>query len=367
MSINNNFLIILNWIEHISTSIIIILLILGWLYFSTCNRRKKYNLHELAGIIGVPISFFSLILILYSNKPFIHNLGLVLLTVSFFFSLYCISVPLYSWIDSKFKEGKWEKNFLSTITFGLIFYFSSGYANIRINEIFKIDSSYFEFTKPIAMLLCLSPIISIISFIGIIVIFFLEYNKNKCSSQKTSYNSDFLNGNITPQIYRYSSLKPNGIFDNQFTSKFIKEHKIGKYTCSSKYTCSIIDVEKNEFFFQIKNLNSQNQKNINSIKKINSFTKGKWIKEVHNSFYNINAFTMLYSCLIISLTMTINTNRIIETFASTFDFNEKSQCIFKEGEYNGYIILDPAQSKVLTYKKIGENKKFSYTIHNCEF
>ncbi|KOE76303.1 hypothetical protein ACS87_13575 [Vibrio parahaemolyticus] len=247
--------------------------------------ERKYNLHDTAGIIGVFASLASLSAMTFTE----HKVLAISFAASGFLCVYCISVPLYTWFQSKLKQRAWETAFLGLVLGGSLSYILSGYSGIMINEIFKVNSDYFSFTKPIAMYLILTPYISVLSAVAIVCIVIVETRKNKIPPQK----------------------------ENDSNEKVEQEQK------------QELELEQ---------------------------TDGT------RSFYNINKILACYVILIISMASGSRASSVIELVSSTFDFDPKTHCKLDK-EYDGYIVLDPAHSKVLTYDKGAE---IPYVINNCK-
>jgi len=85
-------------------------------------------------------------------------------------------------------------------------------------------------------------------------------------------------------------------------------------------------------------------------------------KEVNSdTFYNLNKMMSCYILMVISMAFGSYPVKVLELVSSKFDFDPKSPCHF-ENVYNGYIILDPAHTKVLTYSK---GKASPYNVLAC--
>jgi len=85
-------------------------------------------------------------------------------------------------------------------------------------------------------------------------------------------------------------------------------------------------------------------------------------KNNSKTFYNLNKMMACYVLISTSLVFMNNPIKILELTSSTFDFGSVSPCYFKDS-YNGYIVLDPAHTKVLTYSK---GNPSPYTVRECK-
>lgn len=236
--------------------------------------EKDYRLHDLAGIIGVGASLASLSAMAFAE----HKILAAAFAVSGFLCVYCISVPLYIWFQSKLKHKAWEVGFLTLVLGSTFSYILSGYSGILINEFFKVNSSYFSFTKPVAMFLILTPYISIFSFFFIMYVVWVETRKNKSCPEEVKVNQE----------------------------------------------------------------NTQQSDGV-------------------RTFYNINKILACYVILVIAMACGSRASSVIELTSATFDFDPETQCKLDK-KYDGYIILDPAHSKVLTYEKDAEKP---YIVRDC--
>lgn len=236
--------------------------------------EKDYRLHDLAGIIGVGASLASLSAMAFAE----HKILAAAFAVSGFLCVYCISVPLYIWFQSKLKHKAWEVGFLTLVLGSTFSYILSGYSGILINEFFKVNSSYFSFTKPVAMFLILTPYISIFSFFFIMYVVWVETRKNKSCPEEVKVNQE----------------------------------------------------------------NTQQSDGV-------------------RTFYNINKILACYVILVIAMASGSRASSVIELTSATFDFDPETQCKLDK-KYDGYIILDPAHSKVLTYEKDAEKP---YIVRDC--
>ncbi|EOG7705007.1 hypothetical protein ACLINR_004546, partial [Vibrio parahaemolyticus] len=79
------------------------------------------------------------------------------------------------------------------------------------------------------------------------------------------------------------------------------------------------------------------------------------------TFYNINKILACYVILVIAMASGSRASSVIELTSATFDFDPETQCKLDK-KYDGYIILDPAHSKVLTYEKDAEKP---YIVRDC--
>ncbi|KOY43713.1 hypothetical protein ACX03_20400 [Vibrio parahaemolyticus] len=250
--------------------------------------EKDYRLHDLAGIIGVGASLASLSAMAFAE----HKILAAAFAVSGFLCVYCISVPLYIWFQSKLKHKAWEVGFLTLVLGSTFSYILSGYSGILINEFFKVNSSYFSFTKPVAMFLILTPYISIFSFFFIMYVVWVETRKNKSCPDDVNVNQE--NTQQSPD-----------------------------------------DV----------NVNQENTQQSDGVR----------------TFYNINKILACYVILVIAMASGSRASSVIELTSATFDFDPETQCKLDK-KYDGYIILDPAHSKVLTYEKDAEKP---YIVRDC--
>ncbi|EPY1003738.1 hypothetical protein ACW9N8_004503 [Vibrio parahaemolyticus] len=195
----------------------------------------------------------------------------VAFAVSGFLCIYCVSVPIYFWFCSKLMDKAWETAFLTFTLGGVFSYILSGYSGIMLNEIFKVSSSHFSFTKPIAMYLILTPYISFLSFILIIYVVISETRKNKKGDESV--------------------------------------HSSGTRT-----------------------------------------------------FYGLNKILACYIILVVSMASGSRANTVIELVSSKFDFDSKTFCKLDKN-YDGYMVLNPSYSKVLTYQKGADEP---YVIYDCD-
>ena len=81
-----------------------------------------------------------------------------------------------------------------------------------------------------------------------------------------------------------------------------------------------------------------------------------------DTFYNLNKMMTCYILMSVSMAYSSNPMKLLEVTSSAFDFDPVSPCDF-EDSYDGYIILDPAHTKVLTYSK---GKPSPYTVRECK-
>lgn len=134
--------------------------------FSKYRKYSEYNLHDLAGILGVFLSAFSLFVLTFYQEQIV--------VFSFAFSgalcTYCVSIPVFSWFKDRLKESKFEATFISIVFGAVLIYVLDGYSGIMINEVFGVNEKYFSFTKPVAMLLLLTPWLALASFVAIVYI-----------------------------------------------------------------------------------------------------------------------------------------------------------------------------------------------------
>lgn len=80
-----------------------------------------------------------------------------------------------------------------------------------------------------------------------------------------------------------------------------------------------------------------------------------------DNFYTLNKMMACYILMVISMAFGSHPVMVLELVSSKFDFDPVSPCYF-EKKYDGYIILDPAHTKVLTYSK---DKSLPYSVLEC--
>ncbi|WP_462147144.1 hypothetical protein [Pseudoalteromonas gelatinilytica] len=88
--------------------------------------------------------------------------------------------------------------------------------------------------------------------------------------------------------------------------------------------------------------------------------RGKWSASA--AFYKINIFISTYLLFSLSLYLMSSNVNLINMVSSNFDFDSKSPCEFIE-EYSGFIVLDPAHTKVLVFN---ENELERYKVKACK-
>lgn len=177
-----------------------------WLIaFGLYSKGKSYYLNDLAGILGVAVAMLSL-----SGMAFWpHKVLVLFFMVSGFLCIYCVSVPVYKWFFRTLKQKEFELALLSASIVALALYVLDGYASIWLNQIFGVSAQYFSFTKPIAMLLILTPWLALISFVLIIVLTIYYSIGNKSQFSKIAiYKSKAQKGNS--RIFRVCLRKDNG-------------------------------------------------------------------------------------------------------------------------------------------------------------
>jgi len=149
----------------------------AYAFYIYIKDSDGYPINDMAGILGVASATFSL-----SGLAF---LGYKPMVVSFAISgamcIYCVSVPIYNWICERLKNKKFELPLLSVSISAILLYLLDGYSNIIINEIFGVSAKYFNFTKPIAMMLLSSPflvLLALIMIVGLMVYHQVSKNTN---------------------------------------------------------------------------------------------------------------------------------------------------------------------------------------------
>ncbi|GAA5648605.1 hypothetical protein [Vibrio proteolyticus] len=158
---------LLETIQKYEFAILVGLLGIAWIIsFHNYRKYSDFKLHDLAGILGVFLSALSLSAItFYQEQIFVLSFAL-----SGALCAYCTSVPMFHWFKDRLNESKFEVTFLSFV-FGAVFlYVLDGYSGIMINQVFGVNEGYFSFTKPVSMLLLLSPWLALGTFLAIIYI-----------------------------------------------------------------------------------------------------------------------------------------------------------------------------------------------------
>ena len=79
------------------------------------------------------------------------------------------------------------------------------------------------------------------------------------------------------------------------------------------------------------------------------------------TFYNFNTMMVCFTLVVLCSALGSRSREALELVATKFDFDSKSPCSFEES-YDGYIVLDPAHNKVLTYSK---GSKTPYVVKGC--
>lgn len=164
--IKNNIELLEN-IQKYEFAILVGLLGIVWIIsFHNYRKYSEFNLHDLAGIFGVFLSAISLSAIsFYKEQIFILSFAL-----SGALCAYCTSVPLFHWFKNRLNESKFEVAFISLVFGSVFLYVLDGYSGVMINQVFGVNERYFSFTKPVAMLLLLSPWLALTTFLAIIYI-----------------------------------------------------------------------------------------------------------------------------------------------------------------------------------------------------
>lgn len=238
-----------------------LLLISVVLFVFMCKNmvRKKYKIHVIAGMFGIIVALASMsVMTLLNNKISVYTY-----LISGFLCLYCMSVPTFVWCTRRLKNEKWEIFFITIIIGGTLSYLISGRAGMLINEIFKVNASYFPYAKPIAAILLLCPVVLIFSLGWLLFLLCKMFNSNQTESE---------------------------------------------------------------------------------------------------SFFNFAEVITCYIVMTICFSFISNPIKVLELVSSNFDFNNSSPCYFRKA-YDGYIVLDPAHTKVLTYSKTNSEK---YAVFECK-
>lgn len=172
----------------ISLGAIFLLWLIGlFLYFKSEKQKKYFKIDHVAGLISVPLFALSIILMAFFKNDF----SLSLFVLSGVFSVYVSFVELYRRFRFRTSEFAWESFVLVAVFGGIVLYLLSGYASIDINAEFKVDASYFPFTKPVAMFLVLAPYLPLLSMLAIVLLF-MRRNGKKTSGQEDFYDFNFL-------------------------------------------------------------------------------------------------------------------------------------------------------------------------------
>jgi hypothetical protein len=271
--------------------IIFIFALVWFVTFVLSIKENSYKLHDWAGIIGVFLSCISVAL-MGATQEFSF---FVLLLTSGYLCVYCISVPIYFWFKNSLRDSAWEYAFLIVVVGSTFIYIIDGFASIMINEFFGFNSKYFSFTKPVAMFLILTPFVALFSFVGILLITLFETNQNTESSSTTVDDEKKV---VTLSETNKSTEVSPSIGNNE-------KEVIGDLSLYSKY---------------------------------------------FNFFYRVTSLMACYVLLIISLYLGNSSSSVLESVSAKFDFDPKASCIL-DIKYDGFIVLDSAYSKVLTYSK----------------
>lgn len=178
-------------VQKISFIISLVAIFLIWsigliLYFKSEEQKKHFKIDHIAGLISVPLFALSIILMVFFKDYF----SLSLFVLSGVLSVYVSFVELYRWFRFRTSEFAWESFVLVAVFGGIVLYLLSAYASIDINAEFKVNASYFPFTKPVAMFLVLAPYLPLLSMLAIVLLFMRR--KGKTSGQEDFYDFNFL-------------------------------------------------------------------------------------------------------------------------------------------------------------------------------
>lgn len=188
----------LEFFHIIITVIVVGFALILWVCAFVNAGVEKYNIHDIAGIIGIGMFLIAFVGMLLGFKVSCF------LLIGGFFCLYCVLVPLVKLFTEKFSNNKWEPAFVWTMLASISLYAMSTFSNIIINEIFGVDAKYFANTKPVAMLLVATPVTALISFICLFISIIPMFRKNE------KLNFYWINGFVASYTVLVSSLAYGG-------------------------------------------------------------------------------------------------------------------------------------------------------------
>lgn len=185
-------------IQFVFTLIAVVFAIAVWVCGFTNDGVVKYNIHDIAGIIGV-----GMFLVAFAGMILGFSLS-YLFVIGGFFCVYCVLVPLVKLFTEKFSDNKWEPAVIWTILASISIYVMSMFSDIIINETFGVDAKFFGHTKPITMLLVATPVTALISFICLFISIIPFFR------QKGEFNFYRVNGFVASYAVLVTSLAYGG-------------------------------------------------------------------------------------------------------------------------------------------------------------